>query len=189
MKPVSSRHSSYEVFGLALILFVLAGVLSAVPVIRELQVRLTDTLFQLAPVPKQRSNVVLVLIDDESLQKYGRWPWSRELLARLNDGLSGAGAGIIGLDILLSEPQTEAADRALRASFERSARSVIVDKIATFPDGVHWIEPLPQFANAVAAVGHAHAVLDPDSVCRRFPPRELSLDGPRWAFAIEIAPC
>lgn len=187
MKPVSSRHSSYEVFGLALILFVLAGVLSAVPVIRELQVRLTDTFFQLAPVPRQRSNVVLVLIDDESLQKYGRWPWSRELLARLNDGLSGAGAGIIGLDILLSEPQTEAADRALQASFERSARSVIVDKIATFPDGVHWIEPLPQFANAVAAVGHAHAVLDPDSVCRRFPPRELSLDGPRWAFAIEIA--
>jgi signal transduction histidine kinase len=187
MKPKRSRHSFLEVLTLSLLLFLLAGLASAVPVIRELQVRLTDTLFQLAPVPKNRSQIALVLVDDESLQKYGRWPWSRSLLARLNDHLSTAGARVIGLDILLSEPQDGNEDHALQASFAASGRSIIVDKIATFPDGIHWIEPLPEFAKSVASVGHAHAVLDPDSVCRRFPPRELTLEGTRWAFAIEVA--
>jgi CHASE2 domain-containing sensor protein len=69
---------------------VLVGVLSVVPVIPELQVRLIDTVFQRVPVPKQRFRVVVVLIDDDSLQKYGRWPWSRELLARLIDNLNPA---------------------------------------------------------------------------------------------------
>ena len=55
-----SRHSSFEVLGLSLILFVLSAALSAVPVIRELQIRLTDTLFKIVPVPKQRSRVQLV---------------------------------------------------------------------------------------------------------------------------------
>lgn len=187
MKPDTSRRSFLNAIGLALLLFILAGVLSGVPVIRELQVRVTDTLFQLAPVPKQRSPVVVVLIDDESLQKYGRWPWSRDLLARLTDNLSHAGAGVIGLDILLSEPQSAEADRTLQQSFSASGRAIIVAKIASFPDGVHWIEPLPAFAHAAMAIGHAHAVLDPDSVCRRFPPFELTLDGPRWAFALEVA--
>jgi signal transduction histidine kinase len=187
MRARLTRRSVLQIIGLSLILFVLVGVLSGVPVIRELQVRLTDTLFQWAPVPKQRSHVVVVLIDDESLQKYGRWPWSRVLLARLIDNLSQHGAGTIGLDILLSEPQSSAADLSLQRSLAASGRAVIVDKIAAFPDGIHWIEPLPEFAKAAAAVGHAHAVLDPDTICRRFPPRELSLEGPRWAFGLEVA--
>jgi signal transduction histidine kinase/CHASE2 domain-containing sensor protein len=187
MKAGPRWRSLPQIIGLSLILFVLVGLISVVPVIRELQVRLTDTLFQLVPPPKQRSPVVVILIDDESLQKYGRWPWSRELLARLVNNLSQGGAGTIGLDILLSERQSYSSDLALQQSITASGRAVIVDKIAAFPDGIHWIEPLPEFVRAAAAVGHAHAVLDPDNVCRSFPPRELTLEGQRWAFALEIA--
>ncbi len=187
MRSGSPRRRRFEVFGLSITLFFLAVLLSTLPVIRELQVRLTDTLFHLAPAPRERSRVVLVLIDDDSLQKYGRWPWSRVLLAQLTDKLTQAGAATVGLDILLSESQTPQADWELQRSFKSSGRVVIVDKIAALPDGFHWIEPLPDLARSAAAVGHAHAVLDPDSVCRRFPPRELTLDGPRWSFAIEVA--
>jgi signal transduction histidine kinase len=174
-----------QTVGMAVILFAVVVGLSTVPVIRDLQLRLTDTFFRLAPAPQRRSRVVLVLIDDESLHQYGRWPWSRELLARLTTNLAHAGAGVIGLDILLSEVQSPSADREL-ADALRAAPTVVVDKIGTFPDGPHWIEPLQQFSQA-AAVGHAQSVLDQDSVCRRFPPRELTLDGSRWAFAVEVA--
>src|ERR1051326_2241311 len=88
--------------GLCLLLFAMVVGLSAVPGIRESQAKLTDSYFRLAPKPGQRSSVVVVLIDDESLQKFGRWPWSRILLARLTNNLSQAGAQVIGLDILLS---------------------------------------------------------------------------------------
>jgi signal transduction histidine kinase len=66
----------------------------------------------------------------------------------------------------------------------QAAHAVIVDKIA---NGPQWIEPLPQFSQAAIAVGHAQAPLDADSVCRRYPVRELTLDGSRWAFAVEVA--
>ncbi len=172
---------------MSLLLLVLVAVLSVIPVVRDSGMRLTDTFFRLAPPPAQRSAVVLVLIDDESLRQYGRWPWSRELLGRLTSDLAQAGAGVIGLDILLSEPQSAEADTALQKSLQASGRAVIVGKIGSFPDGPQWVEPLPAFSRAAVAVGHAHAVLDEDSVCRRFPPRELTIDGPRWAFAVEVA--
>lgn len=172
--------------GLSLALFFLVLAFSAIPGIRDAQVRLTDSYFRLAPAPRQASPVTVVLIDDESLQKFGRWPWSRALLARLVNHLSQAGARAIGLDVLLSEPQSSSADAALAAALQASGRAVVADKIGTYPDGPRWVEPLPAFAQA-AAVGHGQAVLDPDGVCRRFPPRELTLDGSRWAFAIEVA--
>ncbi len=172
--------------GLSLVLFLMVLALSAIPGIRDSQLRLTDSYFRLAPLPRDRSPVAVVLIDDESLQKFGRWPWSRTLLARLTSNLSQAGAQVIGLDILLSEPQSAEADAALAAALKNSGRAVIADKIGSYPDGPRWVEPLPMLAQA-AAVGHGQAVLDGDGVCRRFPPRELALDGSRWAFAIEVA--
>jgi signal transduction histidine kinase len=170
----------------ALILFLAVLAVSAIPLVHDAEVQLTDTFFRLAPAPHQPSKVILVLIDEESLREYGRWPWPRTLLAGLNNNLAGAGAAVIGLDILLAEPQSAAADRPLAESFRSTGRNVIVDKIGTLPEGPRWVEPLPDFARS-AAVGHAQAIIDSDGVCRRFPPQELTLDGPRWAFAIELA--
>jgi signal transduction histidine kinase len=186
MKAEGPRRS-WQTLWLSLVLFLFVSLLSAIPVIRDWQARLSDTMFRLAPPPQQRSRVVLVMIDDQTLQQYGRWPWSRTVLARLTDNLAQAGAGPIGLDILLAETQSPEADKALEQSLQAAGRVVIVDKIGTYSDGSHWIEPLPAFARASAAVGHAQAVLDFDSVCRRFPALELTLDGPRWGFAVEVA--
>ncbi|HSE50339.1 MAG TPA: CHASE2 domain-containing protein [Terriglobales bacterium] len=172
---------------LAVSLFLLVSALSLLPLAREWQLRVDDTYFRAAPQPPQRSPVVLVLIDDDSLQRYGRWPWSRTRLAELTERIHIAGARVIGLDILLAEPQTPEADRALAAALARSGgTAVLVDKIGRFPDGPRWIEPLPAFAEH-AAVGHAQAVLDLDGVCRRFPPLQLTPEGARWAFPVEVA--
>ncbi len=170
--------------GLVALLVVLAGTASLIPLVREWELRVSDSYFRVAR--PANSSVVVVLIDDQSLREYGRWPWSRTRLAQLTRNLSDAGASVIGLDVLLSERQSADADRALHDAFARSGRVVIVDKIGSFPDGPHWIEPLPEFSQT-ARVGHAQAVLDLDGVCRRFPARELTPDGSRWAFAVEVA--
>jgi len=112
----SNREYWKKVVGLAAVLFLLVVALSTVPIIRDSESRLADTFFRITPPPSQPSKVVLVLIDDESLRQYGRWPWSRALLARLNRNLSEAGAEVIGLDILLSESQSPEADGQMRAS-------------------------------------------------------------------------
>jgi signal transduction histidine kinase len=182
----STRRGWVQMPGLAVLLFATVAILSTIPLIRDWQVRFTDTFFRLSPSPKDKSSVVLVTVDDESLQRYGRWPWSRTLLAKLTNNLVKGGARVVGLDILLSEPQSPEADRALQNALQ-AGRVVIVDKIASYPDGPRWMEPTPQFFRTAAAVGHALAPLDADSVCRRYPARELRLDGSRWAFAVEVA--
>ncbi|MBI3783165.1 MAG: adenylate/guanylate cyclase domain-containing protein [Deltaproteobacteria bacterium] len=47
--------------------------------------------------------VVVVAIDDPSIEKVGRWPWSRATVARLVDRLTEAGAAVVGFDIVQSE--------------------------------------------------------------------------------------
>src|SRR5215831_10379680 len=114
MKADEPRHRSWvQTSGLSWLLFLLVAALSAVPVVREWEVRFTDTFFRLSPGPQQKSQVVIVAIDDESLQRQGRWPWSRALLAKLTSNLTQAGASVIGLDILLAEPQSPETDKAL----------------------------------------------------------------------------
>src|SRR5512146_985016 len=121
----------FQLLGLTALLFVLVAGLSAVPVIHQAELRLTDTYFRLAPAPRSSSQVVLVLIDDESLREYGRWPWSRTLLAQMTTSLAQAGASAIGIDVLLSEAQSADADTQLRDAFTAAGRVVIVDKIGT----------------------------------------------------------
>ena len=170
----------------AAILLCFVGGISLIPVVHEFELRLADTYFRVAP-PLPRSPVTLVLIDDQSLQQYGRWPWSRSTVARLVQQLDVAGAQVIGLDMLFAEPQSGASDAQLADAMRASHRTVIADKIGSYPDGPRWLEPIASLANAAFAVGHSHAVLDGDGICRRFPLRELSVDGQRNAFALEVA--
>ena len=49
--------------------------------------------------------IVIVDIDEGSLARQGRWPWSREKIAELVAGLSEAGALVVGFDVIFSEPE------------------------------------------------------------------------------------
>jgi signal transduction histidine kinase len=186
IRQLSIRRTWFRTLTLAAIVFAIVAVLSAVPVIRGIQLQLTDTFFRISPRPVRPPAAVLVVIDDESLRQYGSWPWSRTVLAQLTRNLAAARASVIGIDILLSEPETPAADDDFRQAISSVRHVVLVDKIGMTPTGSRWIEPLPQFAE-IASVGHSLAALDTDGFCRRFPPHELSTDGSHWSFAIEVA--
>ncbi len=186
IRQLTMRRTWSRTLTLSAIVFAIVAVLSAMPVIRGIQLQLTDTFFRIAPKPVRPPGPVLVVIDDESLREYGSWPWSRTVLAQLVRNLADARASVIGIDILLSEPETPAADQTFRQSLANARQVVLVDKIGMTATGSRWIDPLPEFAE-IARVGHALAALDTDGFCRRFPPLELGTDGAHWAFAIEMA--
>lgn len=48
-------------------------------------------------------DVVIVAIDDASLEQFGRWPWSRARVAELIDRLAAAEPAVIGFDVVQSE--------------------------------------------------------------------------------------
>ena len=65
--------------------------------------RLRDFMFIIRGELSKSEKVVLIDIDERSLQEYGQWPWSRNILSELFYKLSDGGAGIIGLDIVFAE--------------------------------------------------------------------------------------
>jgi len=56
----------------------------------------------------QATPIVIADIDEESLKREGRWPWSRDKLARLTQQLTQAGATVIAFDVVFAEPEESA---------------------------------------------------------------------------------
>jgi serine/threonine-protein kinase len=51
--------------------------------------------------------ITVIGIDDQSLANIGRWPWSREVHAKMTDRLAAAKAKVIGYAVAFSEPQID----------------------------------------------------------------------------------
>ncbi|MBM3501580.1 MAG: adenylate/guanylate cyclase domain-containing protein [Armatimonadetes bacterium] len=77
-----------------------------------LEMKTIDWRYQLRARRAAPPDVAIAAIDDESLQRIGRWPWPRAKLAELAEKLRAAGARAIVFDIFLAEPQGEAPDDA-----------------------------------------------------------------------------
>ncbi len=59
------------------------------------------------------NEVALVVVDDKSLEKLGRWPWPRSKMANMVERLRSYGAKVIAFDAVFSEPELNPAMRTL----------------------------------------------------------------------------
>jgi len=99
-------------FGLTLLFFM--GYTSDSTFIRNLEFGMYDA--GLAASATQADNRIVILdIDDESIDLIGRWPWSRNVMADMIDTLSQAQVRMVGVDVFYSEQQSKSAgDAAIR---------------------------------------------------------------------------
>jgi len=82
--------------------------------IETLRLRLFDQLQDIKPRVWKPEQVVIVDIDEESLRRFGQWPWPRSLIAQLVDTLNMSGASVIGFDLLFPEPDRLSPSQVLR---------------------------------------------------------------------------
>lgn len=115
-------------------------------------------------------DVVIVAVDDASLAALGRWPWPRDVHARLLDRLTAAGSRAVGLDLILSEPDP-AHDAALAAALRRHGHVVLPlhftpgQMLGQTPGGMVSL-PVPALAGAAAGLGQLHVDRDADGLVR-----------------------
>src|SRR5215472_8077197 len=152
--------SAWRWLRLNALLLGLVLLVSLSPPVLTLSRKLNDFYFHLRGQQPASSKVALVLIDDASLAQYGRWPWSRHLLAQLVRVVNEKHPAAVGIDILLPEPETEANDSELARAIRSAPKVVLASKISGSPDRSLWVDPLPRFAQAAAGVGHVQAILD-----------------------------
>ena len=134
--------------------------------------RLDQTLYDKAIGLIQRApqdDIVIVGIDEESLAQIGRFPWSRDKHAALINKLTVERAKVIGLDIVLTESDTNDAnvDRLLSNAIRDSGR-VILPVIKSIEDGriTGDMPPVPLFASAAAKLAQIDTELDPGGIVR-----------------------
>jgi len=115
------------------------------------------------------NDIVLVEIDDESLARNGRWPWSRNIHAELINRLAAGAPRAIVYDTLFTEPSDPSDDAALSASMAR-AGNVFVPLYLSEPrtaDGRMAIfEPIQEINEVAAGTGFTDYMVDSDGVLR-----------------------
>lgn len=126
---------------------------------------LYDAAMRLTPAEADAS-LLIVAIDEPSLQALGRWPWPRALHAQLLDRLAEARPRSIALDLLLTEPAAD--DPVLAAAMGRVPVGLPVQFLVPGRDGraVERLDPAPALARKAARHGHVNTVIDPDGTVR-----------------------
>ena len=124
---------------------------------------------------KPSSDIVIVAVDDKSLQEYGGWPWrDRSLHASAVNNLKEAGAAAIGFDVLFADEYDNAP--VFAEALEKAGNVVLAgigDKpqVAEQPLVVYtdFILPAPVFAEAAVDIAHANVVPEGGAVVRKIP--------------------
>lgn len=106
--------------------------------------RFNDLKYKLRKPQKSQARVVLLAIDDASVQEVGRWPWSRDLMAQILQGLVDNGASSVGLDVIFSEPEKAFPENDKKlASVVESYKSKII--LGTFSNNELHIRPYQDY--------------------------------------------
>lgn len=180
---------------LPLLLGTAAGLVGAlgllIGVFGNSNVRLSDRLF----LPRAADErIAVVAIDDASLERIGRWPWSRATHAALLGRLQAAGVKTIGYDVNFPEASNATDDDALAEALKASGNVVLPIELplerkegGLVYDPQRVVRPLPQFLRNAQASGHSNTPLDDDGVTRRIPLNVAAPDGspiPAFAYAV-----
>ena len=133
-------------------------------------------------------DVVIVEIDEKSIEQNGQWPWKRTVLADVIWRLREAGAGIIVLPILFSEEDRLGGDMDLaqalvqngiviaQAGTTQTNRNAVPRGVAKIGDPLPWLfewpgmlGPIPLLGDNVDGVGVVNTTPEIDGVVRRLP--------------------
>ncbi|MDX2217487.1 MAG: CHASE2 domain-containing protein [Burkholderiales bacterium] len=133
--------------------------------------RLDQSLYDIALTLWERpaaQDIVLVAIDDASLESIGRWPWRRAIHATLVERIAADRPRALGLDIILSEPDIAErnADALLADKLRGSGVVVLPLVIESGAGAAREVPPIPVLAAAATRQGLIGLELDQDGLAR-----------------------
>lgn len=130
--------------------------------------------------------ILLVTIDNRSLQEIGRWPWPRDVHAQLLDRIAAGHPAAVIYDILFIEPGP--GDARLGQAIDRSPPVFLPLLLENSIHGGGRLEPIlpvQPVRRAAAGIGHVNLIADPDGVIRRV--KLIEADGSKyWPHLMEL---
>lgn len=118
-----------------------------VPLFARFDALIYDAKLYVGMIDAVDDRVVIVDIDEKSLQEVGRWPWPRERMAKLTENLfQQYGAASVGYDVIFAEPDQSSGLPVL----ERLAKGELADR-ADFKALLDQLRPRLDYDGKLAA--------------------------------------
>ncbi len=145
---------------------------------------LTDNLYGgQAPL----DSIVIVAIDDTSLQEIGRWPWEREVFVETILNLSEA--KVIGIDVAFFEPSDSENDLALGQA-AKQANVIFPVEFTSFITvdgrvyGSQTLLPIPEISSSKK--GYINIITDDDGISRAINTNVGTLEGEEYKSFVAV---
>ncbi|WP_440916096.1 CHASE2 domain-containing protein [Candidatus Pelagibacter sp.] len=113
MKAFVQKNLNYFVFLILLTLLIFLKILN--PAFIKSVSYLSFDLYQKVFVEKKDSEVVIIDIDEQSLGKFGQFPWNRRVFAKILDQLNIHNPKAIGFDIFFTEKDKQSPEAIIKS--------------------------------------------------------------------------
>ena len=150
----------------------------------SIQLKISDRLYSEKPGLRE---IVIVKIDDESIQEIGRWPWSRRVFAEFLQKIPES--AVIGIDVSFFEKSNPEDDELLAQALQ-GRKAILAEEFKSFESiegRLYGKEKLSPIEELDAEAGFVNLYTDFDGVSRSFPPAIKTAEGIEKGFALKIA--
>jgi len=157
--------------------------------VESVRLRYFDTLITSPRTITAPTNIATVNIDEAALAQHGQWPLDRRVLARLVRDLYDRGAGLVVLNVLMSEPDRQGGDAVLARTLReypvvlpnvpgeqarnraRQPGAAVVGSqyLGTIVEYPNILANIPALENAAMGTGTINTMTEIDGVTRRVP--------------------
>ncbi|WP_175948223.1 CHASE2 domain-containing protein [Burkholderia pyrrocinia] len=126
---------------------------------------LYDWWFRHRSVPAS-TDIVIVAIDDRSINKLGRWPWSRQVHADALLRIAAGSPRAVLYDVLFTEPGAQDAALADAMSHVPVYLPLVIESGPANPEAGNALLPVEPLRAAAAGIGHINLETEQDGIIR-----------------------
>jgi len=114
VKAILLKYQNYLIFLVLLILLIVLKIINP-SFVKSISFISFDLYQKTFPLVKQDSNVVIIDIDEKSLGKFGQFPWSRSVFARIIEKVNETKPKAIGFDVFFTEKDKQSPEEIIKA--------------------------------------------------------------------------
>ena len=114
MRSLLLKYNNYLIFFILLIFLIALKIVNP-SFIKSISYLSFDLYQKVFPLEKRETDVIIIDIDEKSLGKFGQFPWSRSVFAKIIENVHASNPKAIGFDVFFSEKDKQSPEEIIKA--------------------------------------------------------------------------
>ena len=114
MRSLLLKYNNYLIFFILLIFLIALKIVNP-GFIKSISYLSFDLYQKVFPLKKNETDVIIIDIDEKSLGKFGQFPWSRSVFAKIIQNINSLNPKAIGFDVFFSEKDKQSPEEIIKA--------------------------------------------------------------------------